>query len=126
MKYLRKIYALNQSDLALLIGKGDTTIGNWEGGKAEPNITELITLAGYFEVSLDDLIITDLSKVSPDKSEHSYVSEPEPGYGEISMPASTKENALIAAQHVTIETLRKALKLAEEQIKFLKKGPSEP
>lgn len=45
--------------------KGHTTIGNWEKGIAEPNIRELALISNFFEISIQNLLFTDLSKESP-------------------------------------------------------------
>ncbi|HWK06135.1 MAG TPA: helix-turn-helix transcriptional regulator [Puia sp.] len=64
IRYLRKQHPITQSQLASLIGKGQTTIGNWENGISEPNIEELLTLSNYFDISLDVLIKVDLAKTN--------------------------------------------------------------
>lgn len=61
LRYLRKQKGLNQQDLAVFVGKGDTTIGNWEKGISEPNFTELTKISNYFGISVDDLLYTDLA-----------------------------------------------------------------
>lgn len=61
IRFLRKQFPVTQSKLATLIGKGQTTIGNWENGISEPNIEELLILSNYFDISLDLLIKVDLS-----------------------------------------------------------------
>ena len=126
LRYLRKKNAVNQSDIASLLNKGATTIGNWENGISEPNIIELNTLTGYFEVSLDDLINTDMHQNGAGSD---HVSEARGTYGKIPRtiislnPDKDNRDAIIKAQKITIETLQRALKLAEEQIKLLKKSP---
>jgi len=64
IRYLRKQYPVTQSQLAALIGKGQTTIGNWENGISEPNIEELLILSNYFDISLDVLVKIDLAKTN--------------------------------------------------------------
>lgn len=61
LKYLRKKLDLNQSKVASLVDKGDTTIGNWEKGISEPNFSELNILSQFFCVSVNDLLNTDLT-----------------------------------------------------------------
>ncbi len=129
IKYLRKINAVNQSDVASLLNKGATTIGNWENGISEPNINELNTLTEYFAISINDLINTDLSKVPPDDTGSAHVRESAGIYGKNYKAVQNyghnqeSKDAVIQAQQITIETLQKALMLAEEQIKLLKKSP---
>jgi transcriptional regulator with XRE-family HTH domain len=50
-----------QSEIASLIQKGQTTIGNWENGISEPNLDELLILSSFFDIPLDSLIKVDLA-----------------------------------------------------------------
>lgn len=59
--YLRKKNKLSQKDLADAMGLPRTTLGDYERGKTEPNLNMLIQLAEYFDVTIDDLIRSDLS-----------------------------------------------------------------
>jgi transcriptional regulator with XRE-family HTH domain len=43
-------------ELSLLVGVSDQTISNWERGKNEPNIENIIKLANIFNVSIDYLL----------------------------------------------------------------------
>ncbi len=60
IKFLRKQLNKTQSDIASLVSKGHTTIGNWESGESEPNLKELMTIAKYFGASIDDLLYKDI------------------------------------------------------------------
>jgi transcriptional regulator with XRE-family HTH domain len=64
IRYLRRQASNTQTELAALIHKGQTTIGNWENGISEPNIEELLTLSNYFDIPLDILVKVDLSKTN--------------------------------------------------------------
>ncbi len=61
IRLLRKKIAETQTGIGLLVNKGQTTIGNWENGKSEPNIGELLILSNFFGISIDLLIKVDLS-----------------------------------------------------------------
>jgi transcriptional regulator with XRE-family HTH domain len=61
LRYLRKQSSKTQSDIASLIQKGQTTIGNWENGISEPSLSELLIISNYFDIPLDALIKTDLA-----------------------------------------------------------------
>lgn len=61
IRYLRKQNSQSQTELASVIGKGQTTIGNWENGVSEPGVEELLTLSNYFDISVDILLKIDLS-----------------------------------------------------------------
>ncbi len=53
---LREGKGITQKQLAEYIGVRNYTIGNWEQGRTEPSIGELVALANFFECSVDYLI----------------------------------------------------------------------
>ena len=61
IRYLRKKSHQNQEDIALLVGKGQTTIGNWENGVSEPSLDDLLIISNYFGIPVDALLKTDLA-----------------------------------------------------------------
>lgn len=65
LKYLREQKGLNQADLAKVLGVKQPTVGNWEAGKREPELSVLAYIATYFEVTIDDLILNNLRPVMP-------------------------------------------------------------
>jgi transcriptional regulator with XRE-family HTH domain len=62
LRHLRKQLSKTQSEIAKLIKKGQTTIGNWENGISEPNIDELLIISNFFDIPIDALLRTDLSE----------------------------------------------------------------
>ena len=56
LKFLRLQNKLTQKSLGAAIGYGYTAISNYESGRNEPSINDLIKLADYFHVSVDFLI----------------------------------------------------------------------
>jgi transcriptional regulator with XRE-family HTH domain len=75
LRYLRKKSSKTQSELASLIKKGQTTIGNWENGISEPSIDELLLLSNYFDIPVDVLLKTDLALASWMTGQRAGVSE---------------------------------------------------
>jgi transcriptional regulator with XRE-family HTH domain len=65
MRYLRKQLSKTQSEIASLIKKGQTTIGNWENGISEPNLDELLIISNFFDMPLDTLVKVDLAESNP-------------------------------------------------------------
>ncbi|MBS7578203.1 MULTISPECIES: XRE family transcriptional regulator [unclassified Enterococcus] len=62
LKYLRTKNKLEQRDIANLLNKKSVgTISYWEQGKSEPKHEILNFLADYFEVSVNDLLNSDLA-----------------------------------------------------------------
>lgn len=55
IKELRKQKGLSQTELAHALSLEQTTISSYEQEKTEPNISTLIKLADYYNVSLDYL-----------------------------------------------------------------------
>ncbi len=64
MRYLRKQLSKTQSEIASLIKKGQTTIGNWENGISEPNLDELLIISNFFDIPLDILVKVDLAEAN--------------------------------------------------------------
>jgi transcriptional regulator with XRE-family HTH domain len=64
IKLLRKHASKNQGDIGLLVDKGQTTIGNWENEKSEPNIEELLIISNFFDISIDLLLKVDLARTN--------------------------------------------------------------
>ncbi|HVS97482.1 MAG TPA: helix-turn-helix transcriptional regulator [Puia sp.] len=65
IRFLRKQLSKTQSEIATLIKKGQTTVGNWENGISEPNLDELLILSNFFDIPLDLLIKVDLAETGP-------------------------------------------------------------
>jgi transcriptional regulator with XRE-family HTH domain len=62
LRHLRKQSSKTQSEIASLIQKGQTTIGNWENGISEPSLNELLIVSNYFDISIDTLLKVDLAE----------------------------------------------------------------
>jgi len=62
LRYLRGERKMSQQELADMIGIGRTTIANIESSIANPGHNTLLQLVRVFDVGLDDLLHTDLSK----------------------------------------------------------------
>ncbi len=61
LKYLRQKNKISQQHLADAMDLPRTTLGDYERGKTEPNISMLIRLSEFFDVKVDDLISRNLS-----------------------------------------------------------------
>jgi transcriptional regulator with XRE-family HTH domain len=62
LRFLRKQRGLNQDEISGLFNKRANTVGNWENGKSEPNIGELVKLADFFKIGLQQLLHKDLQE----------------------------------------------------------------
>jgi len=92
IRHLRKQFSQTQSELADMMGKGQTTIGNWENGVSEPNVEELLLLSNYFGTPVDILLKVDLSltnweigKEGKDDKKGPVIKEYDHQSGEVSM-----------------------------------------
>lgn len=56
LSYLRMMRNKTQEDMASEMGVSQGTIGNYEAGRREPSLTEVIEIAKILEVSIDDLL----------------------------------------------------------------------
>src|SRR5664279_1885516 len=62
LRYLRRKGRYKQDEISNLFQKKANTIGNWENGISEPNLTELTRLGEFFKVSITDMLHTELEK----------------------------------------------------------------
>lgn len=56
LRELRYEKKLKQSDVANALGFSGQAISNYESGKREPKVSDLILLADFFDVSIDYLV----------------------------------------------------------------------
>lgn len=60
LRDLRKVNKISQKELAEILKISVKTISHWETGYSEPSISQLIILADFFKVTVDDLIKRDI------------------------------------------------------------------
>ena len=60
LKMLRTEKNLSQPQLALELGVSKGMISFWENEKYEPTATSIIAVAKYFNISIDNLLLTKL------------------------------------------------------------------
>jgi len=60
LKFLREKFNLSQEEIAKLIKKKKSVIGNYEKGTSSPTINSLVKISIFFGITLDDLIKQDL------------------------------------------------------------------
>lgn len=63
LKFLRKKNGLTQAQLAEKLNIKRSLIGAYEEGRAEPRLSTLVNISRLFEISLDQLVTNDLSKI---------------------------------------------------------------
>lgn len=56
LKSLRKANLIDQKTFAEKLNVSPKTISHWETGYTEPSITQLVLIANFFDVSLDELV----------------------------------------------------------------------
>ena len=56
LKSLRKANNLDQKTFAKILNISPKTISHWETGYTEPSISQLIAIANFFDISLDELL----------------------------------------------------------------------
>lgn len=61
IKYLRNKYNMSQSQFGKIFNKASNTITQWENGTRQPKIDLLVKIAEYFNISLKELMDTDLT-----------------------------------------------------------------
>lgn len=65
LKFLREQRGKTQQELAKLFGVEQKTLSSWECGSRTPVIGMIVEMAKYYEVSLDDLVLTDMKPPIP-------------------------------------------------------------
>jgi len=60
IRYIRGLKQLTQEELSEELGVRRTTIVNWEQGLSYPKMELLFQVKEYFEVSLDDLLLSNM------------------------------------------------------------------
>ena len=60
LKILRKEKGLSQPELAKELNVSKGMISFWENEKYEPTATNIILIAKFFNISIDDLLLTPL------------------------------------------------------------------
>ena len=56
LKSLRTYKNIGQSSLAKVLNVSIKTISHWETGYSEPSITQLVQIAEFFEITIDELV----------------------------------------------------------------------
>lgn len=59
---LRKDYGLTQQDLAKKINYSDKVISKWERGESLPDINAINSIASFFNISIDELVLNKCDK----------------------------------------------------------------
>lgn len=59
--FLRKLYKLQQAEMPLYTGIERATWSNYENGNTEPNLKTLADISRFFRISIDALILHDIS-----------------------------------------------------------------
>lgn len=61
IKYLRMLNGKTQEEVGEVCNKKNTAVSNWEKGIREPDAVDLSALSNFFHISIDDLMLKDLS-----------------------------------------------------------------
>ncbi|MBR3992433.1 MAG: helix-turn-helix transcriptional regulator [Anaerotignum sp.] len=56
LKELRKAKKVTQQELSEVLGYGSTAVANYESGRNEPSLQDLVRIADFFDISLDNLL----------------------------------------------------------------------
>jgi len=73
LKYIRKKLKMSQQDLADKLKKiNRSTISRYESGEIDPTIGNVLLIANYFNIPINDLLFTDLQNTTPDAFEHYF------------------------------------------------------
>ena len=56
LKFLRRSKGIGQAALAEALNISVKTVSHWETGYTEPSVLQLIQLANYFDITIDELV----------------------------------------------------------------------
>ena len=76
LKAIRKRMAKSQSDIAFQLGRTQQTIANWESGKADPSIDELVKITKFFGIPIGEIFGKIHLTGQPEDSGNSQKSTP--------------------------------------------------
>lgn len=63
LRHLRELNDLSRNDLAAILEKPASKIGDWENGKSEPDLHVLSHIKNHFNLTLDQLIFSDMAGI---------------------------------------------------------------
>jgi transcriptional regulator with XRE-family HTH domain len=121
IRHLRKKSFQNQGHIALLVDKGQTTIGNWEKGVSEPSIRDLLILSNYFGIPVDMLLKVDLARAEQFMSKPAF----EDQEGDAAKAARYKHDHNVDDQSMVREKPGDALTPILEEIKSIREEIAE-
>ena len=118
IRYLRKLKKLNQEELGAQLNKTKGAVSSYEKNASYPSVETLVVLAEFFELSIDDLLLTDLSEnpalLSKQKGPKNGLNKEETL--QLKLELQKVENTLLKRQ---LEDLHKDKALQQEQIEKL-------
>jgi len=95
IKKIRSVKEISQQSFAELFGLSRTSVGSYEEGRAEPKIETIIQIANYFGVSIDLLLLKeitvndlygfDIFKIKENKQQQSEVKQINDGFPFVSL-----------------------------------------
>lgn len=65
LSYLRVNKKITQNDMAALLAIKISRYGAWEEGRAEPSLTQAMTIAKLHNITIEQLLMENLSKGLP-------------------------------------------------------------
>ncbi len=120
LRFLRKMSNMTQGDLAEVMNKRHTTIGNWEKNISKPNIEELIILADYFNVDVNTLLLKDIPS-RPDTTRQYKKFNIEGDADQAALNSSNDfANQLIESLKISIQALQQAVFAKSAEIELLR------
>lgn len=119
LRILRKHKKLQQEDMLEPLGISRATWSNYELGKTEPQIQTLLDVAGFFDVSMDDLLKNDLSQ-------HPQWAQKKPvRYQQQKRKKGLQTEENIAKEHQTTTGPEELLQQILEELKAIRKNLSQ-
>ena len=117
LKFLRSKFKITQLDIAKIINKERSVIGFYEKGESFPPIDNIIVLANYFGITIDELLKIDLENVGVNVEVNQKIKD---SYNSDNVP---KETPQLVNEHKTeYNTVCKSCQEKERTIEILDKN----
>lgn len=98
LKFLRKRNHWTQEQCADHLGIKRSLLGAYEEGRADPPLENLLKIAEVFHLSVDELVVTDLSRISSQTFEGKETGEPTLKILSITVDSNDQENIELVQQ----------------------------
>lgn len=115
--YLRKKHFLNQAVLGNELGVSQNSISLIERGSSDPAVSYAASIANFFKVSLDDLVLRDLEQLDKNPLKTPAMDDP----GELDQATIDLYERMLSVKDETIDTLKETIEVLKHNLETYRK-----